>query len=306
MKIRKLLTILLVLSMLTALLGGCGSDGGLMSAEKNAVGYYDAAEGETVALADEALSSGTQTSQGNLPANQKLIRTVTLEAETNAMDTLIADVEGRVNQLGGYIENRSIYNGKTTLRDNRWADLTIRIPADKLDQFVSQVSGVSNVVSHNENTKDVTLNYVATESRIKALETEEARLLELLAVAKDLKDLLTLEEKLTDVRTELEQYKSQLKVYDNQVNYATVRLSLREVVEFTEVEEPEPEPTFWERLWNGFTGSLKNTWTLFKGFVILVVSAIPYLIVPGCIVAIILVSHGIRRRKAKKKETPQA
>ncbi len=303
MKIRKLFAILLVLSMVAALFCGCGAD---VSLGKEDAAGYNALEDSTVAAADESLSSGNTSTQTALPANQKLIRTVTLDAETENMDALLTDVESRVAQLGGYIENRNVYNGKNSRRDSRWANLTIRVPADKLDQFVSQVSGISNVVSHSENTKDVTLSYVATESRITALQTEEARLLELLAVAKDLKDLLILEEKLTDVRTELERHKSQLKVYDNQVNYATVHLSVEEVVKYTVVEEEEPEPTFWERVWNGFVGGLKNTWKICKGLVILVASAIPYLILPGCVVATILVTKAIRRRKAKKNEPPQA
>ena len=303
MKIRKLFAILLVLSMVATLFCGCGAD---VSLGKEDAAGYNALEDSTVAAADESLSSGNTSTQTALPANQKLIRTVTLDAETENMDALLTDVESRVAQLGGYIENRNVYNGKNSRRDSRWANLTIRVPADKLDQFVSQVSGISNVVSHSENTKDVTLSYVATESRITALQTEEARLLELLAVAKDLKDLLILEEKLTDVRTELERHKSQLKVYDNQVNYATVHLSVEEVVKYTVVEEEEPEPTFWERVWNGFVGGLKNTWKICKGLVILVASAIPYLILPGCVVATILVTKAIRRRKAKKNEPPQA
>ena len=72
------------------------------------------------------------------------------------------------------------------------------------------------------------------------------------------------------------------------------------------VVEEEPEPTFWERVWNGFVGGLKNTWKICKGLVILVASAIPYLILPGCVVATILVTKAIRRRKAKKNEPPQA
>ena len=303
MKIRKLFAILLVLSMVAALFCGCGAD---VSLGKEDAAGYNALEDSTVVAADESLSSGNTSTQTALPANQKLIRTVTLDAETENMDALLTDVESRVAQLGGYIENRNVYNGKNSRRDSRWANLTIRVPADKLDQFVSQVSGISNVVSHSENTKDVTLSYVATESRITALQTEEARLLELLAVAKDLKDLLILEEKLTDVRTELERHKSQLKVYDNQVNYATVHLSVEEVVKYTVVEEEEPEPTFWERVWNGFVSGLKNTWKICKGLVILVASAIPYLILPGCVVATILVTKAIRRRKAKKNEPPQA
>ena len=299
MEIKKLFLVLLVLAVIAAVFCGCGADASLEAAYAE---DYETLKDSTIAAAENGLSTESASSQTALPANQKLIRTVTLDAETEDMDALLTDVESRIAQLGGYVENRNVYNGKTTKRDNRRASLTIRIPADQLDQFVSQVSGISNVLTHNENTKDVTLNYVATESRITALQTEETRLLELLAMAESLEDLLVLEERLTDVRTELEKHKSQLKVYDNLVNYATVYLTVEEVVQYTEVEEDEPDPTFWERAWDGCVSGLKNSWTLCKGLVILVISIIPYLILPGCVLAIVLVVRAIHRRKDKKAE----
>ncbi len=305
MKMQKL-TLVLLLVVLLLLLSACGASaplsaaGGEFAAKEN---YYDAGEDYTYAAAD-SLSSPNATGDVAPVTSQKLIRTVKLEAETEDMDALLADVEGRIASLGGYVENRNVYNGGAGSRRNRNATMVVRIPADQLDGFVQQVSGVSNIISHSENTKDVTLSYVATESRVTALQTEEARLLELLAEAKDLKDLLTLEEKLTDVRTELEQHKSQLKLYDNLVSYATVNLSITEVVEYTVVEEPEPEPTFWQRLGGGFVGSIKGVWTICKEVVIWLVCALPYLVLPGIIVAAILIPRAVRRRKAKKQVPP--
>ena len=297
---------LFVLFLVTILLlTACGAGSGLSSAEKG----YDAEAGYTQAVAEEAenagLTSNTQSGESTAPVGQKLIRTVDLSAETEDMDSLLSEVEATIAGLGGYVENRNIYNGGAGSRKSRWANLTVRIPAQKLDQFVTQVSGVSNVISHSETTKDVTLSYVGTESRVKALETEETRLLELMASAKDLKDLLTLEEKLTDVRTELERHKSQLRLYDNQVNYSTVHLSVQEVVKYTVVEEPEPEPTFWEKLWSGLVNGFKNVWLILKGLVIFLVSAVPYLLIPGGIAAAILIPRAVRRRREKKQNKPQ-
>ena len=306
MKMRRFILALMAMVLLF-LLTACGASAPLSAAggEYAAKGnYYDVEEGYTMAVAD-SLSSPNATGDVTPATNQKLIRTVKLEAETEDMDALLADVESRIASLGGYVENRNVYNGGAGSRRNRNATMVVRIPADKLDGFVQQVSGVSNIISHSENTRDVTLNYVAAESRVTALQTEEARLLELLAEAKDLKDLLTLEEKLTDVRTELEQHKSQLKVYDNQVSYATVNLSITEVVEYTVTEEPKPEPTFWQRLGGGFVESIKGVWTICKEVVIWLVCALPYLVLPGVIVAVILIPRAVRRRKAKKQAPPE-
>lgn len=302
-KVRLFVLVLVAILLLT----GCGAG----SAAREPAEGYDAEAGYTYAAADEkadaaeGLTSTSQSGESTVPVGQRLIRTVDLTVETEAMDDLLSQVQATIAQLGGYVENRNVYNGGVGSRKSRWANLTIRIPAEKLDQFVTHVSDASNVTNHSETTKDVTLSYVGTESRIKALETEEARLLELMASAKDLKDLLTLEEKLTDVRTELERHKSQLRVYDNQVNYATVHLNVQEVVEYTVVEEPEPEPTFWERLWSGFTGGFKNVWLILKGLAIFIVSAIPYLIIPGGITAAILIPRAVRRKREKQQDKPQ-
>ncbi len=307
MKMRGFISVLMAMVLLF-LLTACGASaplsaaGGEYGAKEN---YYSVEEDYTQAVAD-SLSSPNASGEVAPVTNQKLIRTVKLEAETEDMDALLADVESRIASLGGYVENRNVYNGGAGSRRSRNATMVVRIPADKLDGFVQQVSGVSNIVSHSENTRDVTLSYVATESRVTALQTEEARLLELLAEAKDLKDLLTLEEKLTDVRTELEQHKSQLKVYDNLVSYATVNLSVTEVVEYTVVEEPKPAPTFWQRLGGGFVESIKGVWTICKEVVIWLVCALPYLVLPGVIVAAILIPRAVRRRKAKKQAPPEA
>ena len=53
---------------------------------------------------------------------------------------------------------------------------------------------------------DVTLRYVDVDSHKKALETEQERLLALLEKAENVEDIITIENRLSDVRYELENY----------------------------------------------------------------------------------------------------
>ena len=252
--------------------------------------YYSAENG----LVTEKPSS----SQAQLPENRKLIQRVRLQAETEDMDTLLEKVNTRIEELGGYVEGQQIHNGSAYSGSRyRNAELTIRIPAEKLGAFVSDVSAVSNIVSSNQTTEDVTLSYVATESRIKALETEQERLLELLAQAETMDDLLTIESRLTDVRSELEQVNSTLRLYDNQVDYSTVNLSVTEVREFTVVEEPE---TVWQRIGAGFMESLEDIGDGFVELFVFLVVNFPYLVIMGAILVVIILV--IRTRIKKKKE----
>ena len=247
---------------------------------------------------DGIYENGAETEDSvGIEESRKLIRTVEIEAETSDLDAILADLDAQLATLGGYVQNKSVQNGRGS--SYRYATLTLRIPADKLDSFVGHVENATNILSANEKAEDVTLKYSATESRIKTLETEEARLLELLAQAQNLNDLLILESKLADVREELEVVKSQLKLYDSLIDYGTVHLTITEVKEFTVVEEEEP--TAWERISSGFVKSLQGVWKILTELFIFLIVALPYLVIPAGILILVLV---LRRRKQKK--TPSA
>lgn len=250
---------------------------------------------------EDALTADYSFNSAALPvqiaAGQKLIRTVSLNVETDDLDALLTGLDARIVALEGYVEYRYIRSGSGDRY--RTADLTVRVPAERLDAFVEHVRGAANVVNSSENTDDVTLQYVATQSRITALETEHARLLELLAAAKDMSDLLLIEQRLTDVCAELEEVTSRLRVYDNLVSYSTVRLSATQVQEFTATREP----SYGQRI----LGALRDSWrALAQGAADLLVSlvaALPTLLLLG--VAITVVILLIRRRiRRKKHNTP--
>lgn len=282
----------LVLVLCLVLLSGCGAQ----SAPKENGAAVDmdmsTAGGE---LGYENPESAQKTP---LPTNQKLIRKVWLTAETEALDTLLSHVEQKIGALGGYVEAREVHNYNSY---NRRAELTIRIPAEKLDQFTEAVKESANITSTTETADDITLSYVAVESRLKALETEQTRLLELLAEAENMTEILQIDERLTDVRAELEEVTSQLRVYDNQVSYGTVYLTLHEVREYTE-EEPEG---FFARIGRGLTESVKDIGNGFVEVVIFLIVASPYLALIAAIVGLVVFVVKRRKKKAAKKTEEQ-
>jgi hypothetical protein len=115
-------------------------------------------------------------------ADRKLIKTVNMDVETREYDKLLSAVENKVTELGGYIESLDAYNGSTyySYRSTRNANLTIRIPKDRLEEFQNTVSELGNVTSRSENVQDVTLTYVDLQSHRDALRTEQERLLQLI------------------------------------------------------------------------------------------------------------------------------
>lgn len=294
MKNKRVLSIALVLLLLAGIFTGCGA-----STKNTAVSADFAVQEEAAAYESKTLAENGSGASTALPENRKWIITVNMSAETEDLDALLASLDEQILALNGYVENQNIYNGSTySSRRYRSAYLTIRVPAADVDNFAEQVSGLSNVVSNSKNMEDVTLNYVATESRVTALQTEEARLLELMAKAETMADLLEIEGRLTDVRYELESTASQLRLYDNQIDYATIYLNIEEVQEYTPVEEP----TLWERISGGFTRSLKGLGESLLDILVWVIANSPYLVVyGGILLAILLLVRRHRKRKGNKK-----
>ena len=314
---KKMLALCLSLCLLLSF-AGCAAKSAPMEEMKAEVNYgsnggiYDGAADMEMEMSQESPAekpaAGSTSNTGSAGVqNQKLIRTMTLETETEDLDTLLASLDQKIKTLGGYVENKNIRNGSANAsRRYRYANLTIRVPVDQMDAFVEHVSGASNVVHYSENAKDITLSYVATQSRITALETEQTRLLELLAQAENMSDLLQIEQRLTDVRTELEQVTSQLRLYDNLVDYGTIELSVTEVQEYTPVEKE----TMWQRMGSGLKSSWQALGEFSENLLVFVVSALPWLI-PLCIILTLLIVAGKKRRarraerKAKKTQQPE-
>ena len=106
---------------------------------------------------------------------RKLIKNVRLEMQTREYDQVIERLTKKVQEIGGYVENSSVWGSSIYQNSTRNSEYTVRIPSDRLNEFVDVVSGLGNVTYKSESVEDVTLQYVDVESRKKALETEQDR-----------------------------------------------------------------------------------------------------------------------------------
>lgn len=304
MKSKQLFALLTAFALTASLLTACGASSNTMAmdqARPEAAPMEEPMADMKYEMADEVLYSSASTTgstSANIQTGQKLIRKINIDAETEDLEALLPGILEQVARLGGYVENQELYNGSAySSYRHRSASLTIRIPADKLDGFVQQVKDISNVVTYNESQDDVTLTYVSTESRIKALETEQERLLELLSKAENMSDLLEIEARLTDVRYELENVTSQLRVLTNKVDYATVYLYIDQVKVYTEVEEQN----VWQRIASGFRQNLEDIGEDAEDFFVWVVTYSPQLLVWALVAGFAIALLRRKGQKARKK-----
>ena len=271
---------------------------------------------ELWAEGDGGYNSGSGTGadlSGTSASKRKLIKNVSMNVETQEYATLMANLEQRVKELGGYVQSLESYNGSKYANTynygyggtRRNANLVVRIPQSRLDEFVGSVSELANVINRQESVEDVTLQYVDVKSHKESLEVEQARLLELLERAESLEDIITLENRLTSVRYQIESMESTLRTYDDQVDYSTVRIRVDEVEVYTPVEEVKE--TNWERMVNGLVDSLVNVRDGAVNFGIWFVIHLPYLVIWAVVIIVfILIIKRIRRKKPKKPAAQNA
>lgn len=251
------------------------------------------------ALADKSEGGSGESSESYQP---KIIRKVTVSAETRDFSGAVGEIEASIAKLGGYIESCNLRNQKDSYRGTtvteRYADYVIRIPADKLDAFLAEAGALLNVTSTSSSAEDISGEYYDIQARISVLETERQLLEKMLSEADSVDTMLTLEKRLYDVIYEIESYKTAIKVYDSKVSYSTVNLSLREVAELTDTEE---DKTFIERLGTAIAETWQGSVEFAGELIIICVYLLPVGIVAVAAVAVNVIIIVIIVKTSKRK-----
>ena len=293
---------------------GCGSKSMMAteSAVADSAAYddmaYDSGYDTTEAASAEEARSGAVTSENGIEevqeTDRKLIRNVNLSLQTKEFDTVLDNMSQKIKDLGGYIQDSSVWGSSSDYSSSRSASYTLRIPSDKLDEFIDVVETLGNVTYKNESVDDVTLRYVDVDSHKKALETEQERLLALLEKAENVEDIITIENRLSDVRYELENYESQIRLLDNQIDYSTVYVDISEVSRVTDTGKQG----FFEEVASRFSDSVYVVLMGLRGFAIGILGSLPILVVWGVILAVVVIllrKFVFKKSKKNKKNTDQ-
>ncbi len=287
-----LLVMLLVLSMLVSCgAGGTGSNGDL--------GANSPSKGET----------GAGTTDGDISYapdaedyERKIIKTYNIALETKNYETARDAILAAANSFGGYISDSSekdtvTHNGKK----DRQATFTVRIPSEKVDAYVAEISQNASVLSKKLSTEDITTSYYDLEAQLESLLEQQARIEKLMDEATNFSYLLQLEDKLTSIRTQINSINKQIQIYDKSVALSYVYITLDEVVEYTEIVEEDP--TFGDRIAEAFVGTFKNFANFIQELIILAVWFLPGMIILGIsIPLIIFLSRRYDKKKREKKE----
>lgn len=226
--------------------------------------------------------------------NSKIIKTANVELQTKTFDKTVNSILKSVDDKGGYIQNSKSY-GNNDEDNTREANYTIRIPKDYFETFLSNVGNLGKVISCSTTGDNISSQYYDTQAHIKALQVQEQRLLELIKQSGSLKDMLEIENQLSNVRYQIESLTSTMKNWDNEVEYATVNINIHEVKELT-----VKPVSYGGKIKQTFSTSLKSLGEVLKVLLLIIIAIVPYLVIIIPVSIIIYIVYKKRKNADKK------
>ena len=240
---------------------------------------YDGDSGFVTGSTAARKESGSETPEEN---PEKIIYSADATVETTEFDKSIEELNAMLSEAGGFVESSSVngsnyYDSSRGKVSRRTASYTLRIPSAKFGGMMDALSTLGNVPYTHMYTENVTAQYYDVEARMKAYQKQEERLLEMMDLAETVEDIITIEDKLTDVRYRIDSLQSSLNNWDRRVSYSTLSLTVQEVQVYT--PEAVTKITYGQRLANAFKDSLKNAGEFFQDLLVFLVSALPTLVI---------------------------
>jgi len=195
----------------------------------------------------------------------KLIKEGYIEFETDDFNATRQNVNKAIEKYNAYISSDREFH----YPDRRSNTLVIRIPASQFDPFVEEITQHVEHFDRKEiKVNDVTEEFIDIQARLKTKKETEKRFLELLKKARNVSEILEVENQIEQLRAEIESLEGRLNYLKNQTIYSTLNLTFYERIPV------EHKNHFIEKFKKGF----KNGWNNLVWFLVILVNLWPFVL----------------------------
>lgn len=196
-----------------------------------------------------------------------------------------------LNSLGGYVADENETNNGTD--NQREFTLKVRIPSKNFDKFLEALSGdADRIDTKNIRIRDITTEYIDVTTQIKNKKILESRYQALMAKATKMADLLEIEDKLTEIRTDIESTQGQLNYLNSQVAYSTL--------DITFYSKQNGQVNKGNEFGYKFKTAVTDGWDVLQNIFYALIALWPILIITALVLWAF--KRWIRKRKARKAE----
>jgi hypothetical protein len=237
-------------------------------------GYYSAVNSQEMEVSARANDGET------IP--QRIIKEGYLSIEVREINQATGAIAAKIKELDGFVASESAYSESS--RSSR--NMTVRIPADRFDQLITFLEAQAvRVANKNITLRDVSEEFVDVHARLTTKRELEQRYRELLAKAKTVDEMLSIERELTNVRAEIESMTGRLKYLSDRVALSTLNLEVFQTY--------SPAYAFGQKLSKSFV----DGWYAFLGFLVWLAGLWPFVLI-----LVVAVFFYIRRRRKNRQQ----
>ncbi len=256
--------------------------------------------GETVPLAEMDVTGEPAEKESEESISRKIVWTGYLEIESTDYEQTRKEIQQMFDKYQVLVESSGEYDS-----GNRWSSSSyaytqrtmnwqIRIPSDRFAAFFEETGSLTGQIrSKSTSSSDLTKQYSDTANRIESLTIQQNNLMEMMKKADTVEDMLAIEDRLTEVRSELRILTNRNSQIDYDVDYSSLSIQLQEV----HIYETK-NLTFTERLQQTILDSAAGFVQAMADLGVLLIYAFPYLVVFGALAVLIL--RFLRRRRERK------
>jgi hypothetical protein len=187
----------------------------------------------------------------------KVVKTgsVDIEVRRDGVGSTMSRLTALATGAGGYVADTKTSEGG----DDPTGSVTLRVPAASFDDVVTRARALGTVLSSTTHGQDVTAQYSDIQARLTALDATRNQLLTILRRATAIGDVLSVQDRINQVQTEIEQLQGQQKVLDDQTSYASLSVQVSQHgAKHGPPDKPSGVAKAWDDARHGFTSGVEG------------------------------------------------
>ncbi|MFI8083495.1 DUF4349 domain-containing protein [Kitasatospora sp. NPDC086009] len=297
---------LAAVAVVAVLAGGCGADGGGARERSAAAPAGDAAAPGLAASAAPKAAPAPGAAAGASDAvpvvdTRQIAYSAQLSVRVAEADAALARARELALAAGGYVASETVTGSGGQPADGvagpQSGQLTLKVPSAAFQQTLDQLAGLGEVLSRRSQADDLTQQVADVGSRVQTQQASVDRVRALMAQAKTLAEITSLEGELSRREADLESLQKQLKELSAKTSLSTVTLDVRQRTE-TGAPDGEAAPAKKDGFWHSVGAGLGGGWdvlvAIVRALAVAVAAAAPFLLV---LVPVVAVLRLVRRRR---------
>jgi len=234
-------------------------------------------------------------------ADRVVIKNASLEIVVNAPDQSMQSISRMAEAMGGFVVSANLYQTQTSDgQEVPRASITIRVPAENLDEALAIIEAESDrlPLNKNINSQDVTREYTDLQSRLSNLEAAEEQLMQIMESANRTEDVLNVFDQLTRVREQIEVIKGQMQYFENSAKLSVISVELipNEIIQPISIGGWEPVGVIKDAI-QSLIAALQG---LVNVAIWVALFILPIVLIIG--LPLFFIIRGVRNRRRRKKD----